>query len=79
MAVVLQTWGEQLSDVTSAINAVLSSQRYEINGRAVQRADLQWLNKRYEYLVSKVEAYGADAITGQATTRANVRVSFEND
>lgn len=79
MAVILQTWGEQLADVVKAIEAVQTSQRYEINGRSVQRADLQWLNKRYEYLVSKVEAYGADTIMGNATTRANVKVSFTND
>jgi len=74
---VLQTWGEQLEDVSNAINAVLSSQRYEINGRMVQRADLQWLNRRFEYLVDKVEKYGADAIVGRTNVRKSVRVSFE--
>jgi len=76
MAISLQTWGEQLADVSSAITAVLSSQRYEINGRVVQRADLQWLNKRYEYLVDKVEKYGSNAVIGRTNTRDSVKVSF---
>jgi len=77
MSISLQTWGEQLEDVTKAINSVLSSQRYEINGRMVQRADLQWLNRRYEYLVDKIEKYGADTIISKIKTQSSAKVSFE--
>ncbi len=72
----LQSWGEQLEDTINAINAVQSSQRYELNGRSLQRADLQWLNQRYKMLVEKVEKYGKDAIVGRTTTHANITVSF---
>ena len=67
MAVTLKTWGEQLAEVQEAITAVLTSQRYEINGRAVQRED---------YLSQKLSTEG-DVIAGSATTRGSVQVSFE--
>ena len=76
MAVTLKTWGEQLAEVQEAITAVLTSQRYEINGRAVQRADLEWLHKREDYLSQKLSTEG-DVIAGSATTRGSVQVSFE--
>ena len=76
MAVQLRTWGEQLADVQTAISAVLSSQRYEINGRMVQKADLEWLHKREDYLTNKLRTEG-DVIASQMTTRGSAKVSFE--
>lgn len=75
MGITLKTWGQQLQDVQNAIEAVLASQRYEINGRMVQRADLEWLQKREIYLTEKYEAYG-DVIAGAKVTRGNAQVSF---
>ncbi len=75
MAVQLKTWGEQLAEVQEAITAVLTSQRYEINGRAVVRADLEWLQKREAYLVDKFETEG-DVIAGSTITRGSAQVSF---
>lgn len=75
MAVTLKTWGEQLEEVQSAISAVLLSQRYEINGRSVQKADLEWLHKREEYLTKKLRDEG-DVIASKMTTRGSAQVSF---
>lgn len=76
MAVQLKTWGTQLADVQSAISAILNgAQRYEINGRAVQRADLEWLHKRELFLSDKLTSEG-DVIAGSAITRGSAQVSF---
>jgi hypothetical protein len=76
MAVTLKTWGEQLAEVQEAITAVLSSQRYEINGRVMQKADLEWLHKRANYLENKLATEG-DIIAGSVVTRGSALVSFE--
>jgi len=76
MAVTLKTWGQQLNEVQNAISAVMDgSQRYEINGRSVQRADLEWLHKREIYLTNKLEVEG-DVIAGSTVTRGSAQVSF---
>ena len=75
MAVILKTWGTQLAEVQVAITAVLTSQRYEINGRSVVRADLEWLHKRELLLVDKLETEG-DVIAGSTVTRGSAQVSF---
>jgi len=75
MAVVLKTWGEQLQAVQEAITAVNTNQRYEINGRSVQRADLEWLHKREIYLTKKYESEG-DVIAGRTKTHGSAQVSF---
>jgi len=76
MAVTLKTWGTQLGEVQDAISAVVSgSQRYEINGRSVQKADLEWLHKRELFLSNKLSTEG-DVIAGQAITRGSAQVSF---
>ncbi len=75
MGLVLKTWGEQLEDVQQAISAVLVNQRYEINGRYVQRADLEWLQKREQYLIAKIEAEG-DVIPATSPTRGACNVVF---
>ena len=75
MAVNLQTWGEQLQEVRNAISAVYASQRYEINGRMVQRADLQWLHQHEKFLTEKLEQQG-DVIVGSNVSRGAFGVSF---
>ena len=77
MAVVLKTWGQQLQEVQEAIEAVMASQRYEINGRMVQRADLQFLQKREEYLTKQYERYG-DVLVGANIQRGSAKVEFSN-
>jgi len=77
MAVVLKTWGEQLQNVQKAIEAVLTSQRYEINGRMVQRADLEWLQKREIYLTQQYEKFG-DVTVGTGIVRGSAQISFGN-
>lgn len=72
----LQSYGEQLTEVQLAIKKVLAGQRYEINGRVVWRADLEFLHKREKELIAAVEIHGADTITGTAVSRGAVRVSF---
>jgi len=75
MAVQLKTWGEQLAEVQEAISAVNSNQRYQINGRFVQRADLEWLHKRDMYLTKQFELYG-DVIAGSTVSRGACSVEF---
>ena len=76
MAIQLQTWGEKLLQVQNAIEAVQASQRYEINGRSVQKADLEWLHKRELYLTGQYEKFG-DVVIGSGVTRGAMRVEFE--
>lgn len=78
MAVTLKTWGTQLAEVQSAISAVMLSQRYEINGRMVQKADLEWLQKREIFLTDKLETDG-DIVAGSMVKRGSAQVSFTND
>jgi predicted transcriptional regulator of viral defense system len=75
MAISLKTWGEQLEEVQKAISTVLVNQRYEINGRYVQRADLEWLQKREVYLVDKLQNEG-DVIPTQRPMRGVFNVEF---
>ena len=76
MVVTLQTWGQQLAEVQTAISTVsVGSQRYEINGRSVQRADLEWLHKREIYLTQKLQTEG-DVIAGSTVIRGSAQVSF---
>jgi len=75
MAVVLRTWGEQLGEVQTAISAVLVNQKYELNGRRLERADLEWLHKREEYLTDKLASNG-DVVAGSTVSRGAYQVSF---
>jgi hypothetical protein len=56
---------EQLESVQAAIEAVLSSQSYEMNGRKLTRADLEILYAREDRLEAKISRYGSDYIPGQ--------------
>jgi hypothetical protein len=49
---------EQLESVQAAIEAVLSSQSYKLNGREMTRADLDMLQAREERLEAKIYKYG---------------------
>ncbi len=77
MAVTLKTYGQQLAEVQEAIFAVNTAQRYEINGRVVQRADLQFLQKREEWLTQMLNTYG-DITAGSAVTRGSATINFGN-
>lgn len=76
MAVLLKTWGEQLAEVQEAISAVLVNQRYEINGRYVQRADLEFLTKREQYLIEKYNSEGDVTPQPNAPMRGVCNVEF---
>lgn len=75
MPIVLKTWGEQLAETQKAITMVQTNQRYEINGRMVQKADLEWLHKREKELIARLESQG-DVIAGSTITRGSAQVSF---
>lgn len=62
-----KTLGQQLDDVQTAIESVLTSQKYVINGRELTRADLSVLQIREDSLIKKIEAHGRDYIAGQNT------------
>lgn len=59
------TLGQQLESVQNAIEAVLSSQSYKMNGKELTRADLDMLQAREDRLESKINRYGSDYIPGQ--------------
>lgn len=56
---------QQLESVQTAIEAVLSSQSYKLNGRELTRADLDVLYSREDRLEAKINRYGPDYIPGQ--------------
>lgn len=68
MAVVLKTYGEMLAETQTAISKVLAGQRYEVNGRSVWRADLEWLHKRENELIDKCERFGLNTYPGETKT-----------
>ena len=76
MALVLKTYGEQLAEIQEAISAVNASQRYEINGRMMQKADLRYLHQREKWLTTQLNNYG-DIVAGSTKTRGACKVSFE--
>ena len=75
MAIVLKTYGTQLGEVQEAIFAAQNNQRYEINGRSVQRGDLEWLHKREIYLTEMLTTHG-DVVAGSSVSRGAAQVSF---
>jgi len=76
MAIVLRTYGEQLQEVENAITAVMSGQRYEINGRSMWRPDLAELRRERELLTQKLQTYGDIIPTQSAQTGRAYGVSF---
>lgn len=59
--------GVKLDEIEEAIDAVLASQSYEINGRKLTRADLNSLYSREDRLLSQIQMHGRDFIPGQNT------------
>jgi hypothetical protein len=72
----IKTYGEQLEEVQTAISKVLAGQRYEINGRSVWRADLEWLYRLQNDLIDRIEQSGPDAAPGKRIVSGSYRVSF---
>lgn len=66
----------QLASVQAAIEAVLSSQSYEMDGRKLTRADLEMLQVREDRLEDKIRKYGPnyDITQAQVTPRRGIRV-----
>lgn len=66
----------QLASVQAAIEAVLSSQSYEMDGRKLTRADLEMLQAREDRLEEKIRKYGPnyDITQAQVTPRRGIRV-----
>lgn len=67
---------QQLTSVQAAIEAVLSSQSYEMDGRKLTRADLEMLQTREDRLENKIRKYGPDydITQAQVTPRRGLRV-----
>ena len=76
MAIALLTYGEQLAEVQIAITAVMSSQRYELGGRTMQRADLEWLIQREKAIQANLDRYGDVLPNRTARTGMGYGVSF---
>lgn len=73
----LKTYGQLLAETQEAISTLLSGgQEYELNGRRLRRADLQWLHEREKELMKKVEAHGANAFPGSRATTMKAGVHF---
>ncbi|RLA75606.1 MAG: hypothetical protein DRG30_04350 [Epsilonproteobacteria bacterium] len=75
MAVILKTVGEQLMEVQTAISGVMTSQKYEYDGRMVTRADLDQLTAREKYLTDQLANFG-DVVVGHNTARGAYHVNF---
>ena len=76
MAVTLLTYGEQLAEVQTAISKVMDSQRYEIGGRTMQYADLEYLHKREIYLQEQLSRFGNVIPNMTPTSGMGYGVSF---
>lgn len=76
MSVVLLTYSEQLAEVQVAITAVLSSQKYELGGRSLTRADLEYLTAREKHIQSNLDKFGDVLPNRTARTGRSFGVSF---
>ena len=72
-----KTLGEQLEEIQNAIDAVLSSQSYKMNGRELTRADLSALEMREDKLLSRIDQYGPDFIPGQKSEIRGMRARVQ--
>lgn len=73
----IKTYLESLQETQDAITSVMSGQEYELNGRRVKKADLEWLEKREIRLLEKVEAgFGNTIIGSQSSSAGAYQVSF---
>jgi len=72
----LKSYGTLLEETQAAIDALLSGgQEYELNGRRLRRADLQWLQEREKELIKKLEMYG-DVVPGSGGRNISAAVRF---
>jgi len=76
MAGQLKTVREQLIEVQEAISAVMNSQKYDVAGRSLTRADLGDLQDREEWLLKKANAGQLDKIPGAGVSKGAYGVSF---
>ena len=73
----MKTYGQLLEETQKAIETLLNGgQEYELNGRRLRRADLQWLYEREREMMRKVEAHGPNAFPGSNATRIKAGVQF---
>lgn len=63
-----KTLGQQLDAVQTAIDAVETSQSYEMEGKKLTRADLGELYRREARLISKIDMHGRNHTLGQNST-----------
>lgn len=75
--VLAKTYGQQLDAVQTAIEAVETSQSYELDGRKLTRADLSTLYRREDDLISKIEIHGRNYIPGQNTSPMKMRAHVQ--
>jgi len=72
----MKTYGALLIETQTAIEKILEgAQEYEIGGRRLRRADLQWLYERERFLLKKLEDHG-DVSPINTTPRFKANVSF---
>lgn len=69
---------QQLTSVQAAIEAVLSSQSYEMDGRKLTRADLEMLQAREDRLEDKIRKYGPDYDITQAQVKPRRGLRVKN-
>ena len=72
----LKTVREQLEEVQAAITAVMTSQKYEMGGRMLSRADLSALQEREEQLIKRANNGELDTIPGSKVSKGAYGVSF---
>lgn len=68
---------EQLELVQTAIEAVLTSQSYSIDGKQLTRADLEMLQAREERLEIKIRKYGPHYRISEDVTPARQGISIK--
>jgi len=74
----MKTYGEQLSELQIAIEAVQMNQYYKTtDGREYRRADLESMHKREKYLEDKLIAYGNVSPMSLAESRGAYHVVFK--
>jgi hypothetical protein len=72
----MKTYGALLMETQTAIEKIIEgAQEYEIGGRRLRRADLQWLYERERMLMEKLENYG-DVTPVNTGSRFKANVSF---
>jgi hypothetical protein len=61
----IKTYAEQLEEVQTAISKLMGgAQEYRIGERMFRAAELEWLHKREEYLMTKYQQEQARSLNG---------------